>query len=106
GDVRDLEDELQILRDAELQGEATLFFASESSQRGADLVRTADSHAGNRESSIRLRHRFVRRARRHVHSDDSDTWDDSALRIFDDAGDRGGGDALRRRWDRRTDKCQ
>jgi hypothetical protein len=94
-DVGHLEAEVQVLGDAQAQGQVVLHFRRKARERRGDTVRTAHSHAGHDEPSIGLRHRLVRAARWLVNGKDGSARDDGALRVLDNAAHRAGRHALR-----------
>ena len=95
GNRGDLQRELELLRHAEAQGQVVLDGSGESRQRRSHVVRTADAHAGNEESTIGLRNRFVDRAGRFMGGGDVRARNDLPLIVLDDAGGGCGRDALR-----------
>ena len=88
GDAGELQRELEVLGDAEAQRDVVRTSGREAAERRGHLVGTADAHAGHDEASVRLRDRFVRRARRLVDGQDGRAGDDRALGVADDAGNR------------------
>ena len=87
GQGRDLQGELDVLRDAEGQRDVVLHLGREPAELRGDRVRSTDAHARNREAAVSLRDRFVRRARRLMHRGDARARDDTARRVLDQSRD-------------------